>query len=864
MAADSKAETESLPHAFQIDETYEFSAPRFFDFINDETEEEKRMAELWFETALSYAPSPFMQKIKAGRSVKLDSLCDFGDSEQILKAAELFPSTTCNPRKDATLAPEDTRYFSESVVRTETRMGEIHQQQEKDTTSPVKSVIPNPPQISSAPKPCEDSSGTQVNGSILPENSSIVKSVESNKETTTSSLVVTANSASRVIGIQECTPKAQMISKKGVPMPNSSKNETAKKLASLIKKKSALKPKNHSLPSEDKTLKPASVRRCPGSISAKTKGTTDIAIENQAIKRQKLDEGRSRQILNVKNRILPHKTKQGLIAGSSDLALSAIKGRREGRNDLSQRKVYVREPAAAPFISMAEMVRKFQSNTRELELPHNKSLSHDVGSIASMVQRRPKLTLTRPKEPELETSHRSRPAKVKSTAELEEEMLANIPKFKARPVNKKILEATSLPALPRSTPQPPEFQEFHLKTMERAYHHAGTSSASVSSFVDSSCQNQGKFHRLTEPKTPLLETSLRARPPKIKSSQELEQEELEKMPKFKARPLNKKIFDSRGDLGVFCHPKRQLTIPQEFHFATNYRIPPPPVVVDLFDKVLKSKLFFLNGFEWLWYCALLIYLWYRSFLIFLQLSLNSEPHQEHQKLPRITQPSPFHLHTEERGMEKERRLAQELLQKQIEEERARIPKANPYPYTTDYPVIPPKPEPKECTRPEAFQLESLARHEEEMQRKMEERERMERDEAQMRIFRAQPILKEDPLPVPEKSRKPLTEVQEFALHVDHRAIDRAEFDIKVKEKEMMYKRYREEHESAKLMEEEKAVKQMRRTMVPHARPIPNFANPFLPQKSLKETTKPKSPNLHLVQRYYSRRGRTTATGTCMR
>ena len=34
------------------------------------------------------------------------------------------------------------------------------------------------------------------------------------------------------------------------------------------------------------------------------------------------------------------------------------------------------------------------------------------------------------------------------------------------------------------------------------------------------------------------------------------------------------------------------------------------------------------------------------------------------------------------------------------------------------------------------------RHEEEMQREMEERERKEREEAQMRIFKAQPVLKE--------------------------------------------------------------------------------------------------------------------------
>lgn len=32
------------------------------------------------------------------------------------------------------------------------------------------------------------------------------------------------------------------------------------------------------------------------------------------------------------------------------------------------------------------------------------------------------------------------------------------------------------------------------------------------------------------------------------------------------------------------------------------------------------------------------------------------------------------------------------------------------------------------------------------------------------------------------------------------------------------------------MEEEKALKQLRRTLVPHARPVPKFNHPFLPQK----------------------------------
>lgn len=56
----------------------------------------------------------------------------------------------------------------------------------------------------------------------------------------------------------------------------------------------------------------------------------------------------------------------------------------------------------------------------------------------SVIQRRPKLTLTRPKDPKLETAQRVRAVRIKSSAELEAEMLAKIPKFKARPLNKKV------------------------------------------------------------------------------------------------------------------------------------------------------------------------------------------------------------------------------------------------------------------------------------------------------------------------------------------------------------------------------------------------------------------------------------------
>ncbi|XP_019186779.1 PREDICTED: protein TPX2-like [Ipomoea nil] len=155
-----------------------------------------------------------------------------------------------------------------------------------------------------------------------------------------------------------------------------------------------------------------------------TSEISNSAQENQAIKRQKLEEWKAKQ---HQTPTLIHKTRTG--KSTSNLYTSTAKTHTEDR------KIYVREPAA-PFISMAEMMKKFESSTREMSIPcMNFSMSHD--GMAGSVQRKPKIALTMPKEPELETAQRYRPVKLKSSAELEEEMMAIIPKFKARPLNKK-------------------------------------------------------------------------------------------------------------------------------------------------------------------------------------------------------------------------------------------------------------------------------------------------------------------------------------------------------------------------------------------------------------------------------------------
>ncbi|CAH1439417.1 unnamed protein product [Lactuca virosa] len=143
-------------------------------------------------------------------------------------------------------------------------------------------------------------------------------------------------------------------------------------------------------------------------------------------------------------------------------------------------------------------------------------------------------------------------------------------------------------------------------------------------------QNHQWKTNLTIPKIPCLQTLLRPRHLKISNSKE----QLEKARKFKARPLNKKILESKGELGLLCNKKRQVTIPQEFHFAIDERIPPRRTVNDaqLFNKI----------------------------------TLCLKSHNK-KLIPRNTISRPFHFQTEERGAQKESKFVVKILHKQIEE-----------------------------------------------------------------------------------------------------------------------------------------------------------------------------------------------------
>jgi hypothetical protein len=59
MATETKPSSEPAPPPpqFQVDEAYEYRAPKYFDFVADGTDDQVRAAERWFEAGASHAPS---------------------------------------------------------------------------------------------------------------------------------------------------------------------------------------------------------------------------------------------------------------------------------------------------------------------------------------------------------------------------------------------------------------------------------------------------------------------------------------------------------------------------------------------------------------------------------------------------------------------------------------------------------------------------------------------------------------------------------------------------------------------------------------------------------------------------------------
>ncbi|XP_017244880.1 protein TPX2 isoform X3 [Daucus carota subsp. sativus] len=239
-------------------------------------------------------------------------------------------------------------------------------------------------------------------------------------------------------------------------------------------------------------------------------------------------------------------------------------------------KAYERDTLIQPgFECEATKRQKLESGYQRkvAQLKHHAPLSHKsskkVGSVeTSSINHRSKVTI--PREPDLETAQRAknrrfRPKNASEGCQQGDQLPYT---FKARPLNRKILEAPSLALPKRSKPKSPVFQMFQLKTMERAMQH---SSASVLSAHD---LNSVISSESTKDNGPLSESAF--------------EQNHEALDRFKAGFSNKK-FPSKRHTRVVWNNKNVPNIPTDLKEPAEKQpseIPP----IELFNKLsLKSE-----------------------------------------------------------------------------------------------------------------------------------------------------------------------------------------------------------------------------------------------------------------------------------
>ncbi|XP_020106302.1 protein TPX2-like [Ananas comosus] len=193
----------------------------------------------------------------------------------------------------------------------------------------------------------------------------------------------------------------------------------------------------------------------------------------------------------------------------------------------------------------------------------------------------PRLKLTIPREPHLETARRAERFKAQRAKSggaklLPEGEMPTVPAYKAHPLNRK---APSLPLRQNSSPQLPKFKEFNLKTHDRAAKNSsGSSTETAENHIRRTHGDMLGARRLEQKVSDSLQL-----PNDAKRLEESRNRPCE----FKARPLDKKvaaIFSSKGDIGIFRSTKREITIPKEFNLSSSKRCQQAPLA-ELFNKL---------------------------------------------------------------------------------------------------------------------------------------------------------------------------------------------------------------------------------------------------------------------------------------
>ncbi|RID78459.1 hypothetical protein BRARA_A01289 [Brassica rapa] len=182
------------------------------------------------------------------------------------------------------------------------------------------------------------------------------------------------------------------------------------------------------------------------------------------------------------------------------------------------------------------LLRKVAGTKQEMSFVHKipkKDTTLDRNSQHTRIK------LTTPHEHDFATSQRAHKIRHHNDQKLGQDSKA-VYRFKARPFNRKIFDAPSLPIRKNSTPKLTEFQEFHLKTSERAMQHSSAVTKR---------SNQWNHAYKGPDKSNITDVfdgvSMESRRP---SGMDISKHDVsEGKHVFKARPLNKKEFNFKPE-----------------------------------------------------------------------------------------------------------------------------------------------------------------------------------------------------------------------------------------------------------------------------------------------------------------------------
>lgn len=394
--------------------------------------------------------------------------------------------------------------------------------------------------------------------------------------------------------------------------------------------------------------------------------------------------------------------------------------------------------------------------------------------------------------------------------------------------------------------------------------------------------------KVTTPHSPKLRTEIRSKSTKRDvplSREELEQKCAEEQSKFvfKARVLDRRIFESRGEFGVPKVAVKPPTIPLDMELRTERRAASPrarpsqatedfqtpvfkarplPSTIKLAEKIRTppSKVNFkptiavspkLHGSTHA-----------SAAPTRRQKSHHAEVEKEKKMAEKsrksfslkVTQPQEFNFQTAARSEIHRAQLEEQLVKQKQTEDKVSI-KANPVPDFTK--VFQPKVHNKEPTIPEPFSLMSIQLHEESLLEFQKEVEEERRRELEASCVKAKGVPKSlyEPVFQAKFEETKVTIPIGMKLESDERAKKRYEFDEEISKKLTAIESMQLEMEKQKEDQENRLLKELRRKSVEEgglqfkAKPILK-EDPF-PVKSCSkafEPTIPKSPKFVLKER----------------